>query len=276
MKIRTLDTIPLKQIIECFILAFSDYAVKMPENTNYYRQRFQGARVHYDLSYGMFDGDDLVGFIIHGIDQRGNDKVAFNTGTGVIPGYRGNRIVSQLYEFAIPQLIRQNVHICSLEVLTTNHKAIRIYERTGMSITKTLKCFKGDIHPKTDLEVHVISIELDDIPWSKASSLAWYSWDNTKEAMYALKANLEVYAVSYGSMTAGYFIWAPIFGSILQLDAFVDDDTSWAAIFSGIKKVAPHIKINNVHSRLIARIKMIEEAGLVNHIDQFEMEMRIQ
>ena len=95
-------------IMECFLSSFEGYFVKMPTDYNYYKQRWKAAGVNFELSYGMFDDDKLVGFIIHAIDERGGALTAFNTGTGVIPDYRGKRIVKSIYNYAIPELLKNH------------------------------------------------------------------------------------------------------------------------------------------------------------------------
>ena len=104
MKIRPLTDCPLSQIVDCLGEAFENYFVKMPSDVEFWRNRFKAARVDYNLSYGVFDQDGLVAFIIHGIDQHLGQKTAFNTGTGVIPSFRGRQLVDKIYEFAIPKL----------------------------------------------------------------------------------------------------------------------------------------------------------------------------
>ena len=47
------------------------------------------------LSFGVFDGEQLVGFVIHCIGEEAGRTVAYNTGTGVLPGYRGQRWVTR-------------------------------------------------------------------------------------------------------------------------------------------------------------------------------------
>ena len=69
-----------------------------------------------------------------------NKFTAFNSGTGVVPKYRGRRIVKQLYDFAIPELLKRGVEKCGLEVIKENEKAIKAYRRVGFEIIKILKC----------------------------------------------------------------------------------------------------------------------------------------
>ncbi len=83
MLIRHLNQFELDKIVECLILAFDGYFVKMPSELDYWKEKFYLARVDYSLSFGAFDGDKLVAFIMNGIDYHNEVLSAFNTGTSI-------------------------------------------------------------------------------------------------------------------------------------------------------------------------------------------------
>ena len=155
MKVKKLGDITFELIIDCFLKSFENYYVEVPSDKNYYKKRWEIAKVDFTLSYGMFDGENIVGFIIHAIDNRHGKKIAFNTGTGVIPEYRGRRIVQAIYDFAIPDLKMNGITQCALEVIIENHKAIKSYQRVGFEICKTYNCFSGAIPLSTNEEIEL-------------------------------------------------------------------------------------------------------------------------
>jgi hypothetical protein len=69
MTVKPLSSTPFGDIMKCFLTAFKDYYVVLPEATEYWRDRFVTARVDWDLSFGMFQEELMVGFVIHGIDE---------------------------------------------------------------------------------------------------------------------------------------------------------------------------------------------------------------
>jgi len=85
IEIRDLANTKLSTIVDCLLIAFDGYFVKMPSDVHYWANRYKGARVDFSLSFGAFEGDKLVAFIINGIDDDKGMRTAFNTGTGVIP-----------------------------------------------------------------------------------------------------------------------------------------------------------------------------------------------
>jgi len=131
MIIKQLHTTSIHTIIDCFLLAFDQYFVEMPSDKVYYIERWKAAQVDFALSYGMFDDEKLVGFILHAIDKRFGVLTAYNAGTGVISEYRGKRIVKALYQFAIEDLKQNGIKKSTLEVITENEKAIKAYEGIG-------------------------------------------------------------------------------------------------------------------------------------------------
>ena len=145
MIVQSLGNTNTDEIIDCFLMAFENYFVKMPTDRDYYKQRWKSSGVRLDLSYGMFDNNKLVGFIINAIDKRQGQLIAYNAGTGVVPEYRGKKIVKSIYEYAISELIKNGVSKCVLEVINANRYAIKSYESIGFKICKYYKCFNGTI-----------------------------------------------------------------------------------------------------------------------------------
>ena len=143
--IQHLKNTDLPIIVDCLVKAFANYFVPMPDSVDYWRNRFKGARVNFELSYGVFDDQQLVAFIINGVDGEKEALTAFNTGTGVLPAYRGQQLVDKMYEKAIPIFKENDITSCALEVIQANDRAIRVYERIGFTKQRSLQCFKGAI-----------------------------------------------------------------------------------------------------------------------------------
>ena len=130
----------------------------------------------------MFDKGKLVGFIIHAIDKRNGDYIAFNTGTGVVPEYRGTKIVQSIYEYAIPELKKEGITKCVLEVITENHKAINAYQGVGFNICKHLKCYNGTISLK-EHNPQIIDTTYQNMNWNTLPNQKLYSWDNQNKCL---------------------------------------------------------------------------------------------
>lgn len=285
MEIRNLSETDFGILIECFLLSFENYFVKMPIDKEYYRQRWQTAQVDYRLSYGMFDNEKLVGFVIHAIDKRDEKLVAYNTGTGVIPSYRGQKIVQSIYKYAISDLKKNGIEKCILEVITENEKATKAYQNIGFEIKKRYKCFAGELKmenqflEKNNFEVR--KVNYSDINWSELPNQDAYSWENhfqiIKNGNYAYyqiwnQNNLE-------HKLESFFVINSSNGYIAQFEVLVNEEKhkklAYQRLFSTIKEISPFIKINNIDTKFEDKINFLNSIGIENIIDQYEMEMKI-
>jgi GNAT superfamily N-acetyltransferase len=271
MVVRHLGDTDFKTIMECFLSAFDNYFVKMPTDHNFYKQRWKAAGVKFNLSYGMFDDDDLVGFIIHAVDERQGDLIAYNSGTGIIPDYRGQRIVKAIYDYAIPDLIENGITKCLLEVITENVKAIKSYEGIGFKIGRHYKCFAGTISAETQDKFTIREVGFNAVHWNAIPNQALQSWDNQTRSLE--KGNYKYFHVIVDNQIQSFFVMNPTKGYIAQLEVFDQTELSWNTLFSAIQSLYKDVRINNIDGRLVDKIKAVQSAGLKNTVNQYEMEL---
>ncbi len=274
MIIKNLATISFETIIDCFLLAFDDYLVKMPSDKNYYKHRWEAAKVDFSFSYGMFDGDKMVGFIIHAIDNRNGKGTAFNTGTGVISDYRGRGIVKSLYKHALNDLTEKNIAQSVLEVITKNEIAISVYKSIGFKITKTYKCFGGNIEIDPSFQVDLKEVALETVDWRRLPNQQYYSWDNQQASI--LRGNYKCYKVFHDGKPESFFIINSEQAYLSQFDLFSKNKDGWKRLFTGIQKISAFIKTNNIDDRLKEKLNNLTRYGLKNTVDQFEMELLLK
>jgi len=271
MEVRHLGHTDFGVIMECFLSAFKNYYVKMPTDHEFYRKRWKAAGVQYDLSYGMFDDNKLVGFIINAIDKRQGHLTAYNSGTGVIPEYRGKRIVRAIYDYAIPELIKNGITKCQLEVITENEKAIKSYEGIGFKICKHYKCYKGTLSIENNQDFVLKKVSYEDMNWDAFPNQDLYSWDNQKESL--AKGNLDCYQVITEGKLQSYVIINSESGYIAQFEVIDNSNKQWQNLFSAIHSINSNIRINNIDKSLTYKLEAITTVGLENSVDQFEMEL---
>ncbi len=271
MKVENLGATDFFVLMACFLKAFEGYFVKMPTDYEYYKERWRMANVRLDLSYGMFDNEKLVGFIINAIGMRNGNWIAFNTGTGVLPEYRGQRIIGSIYQHAIPDLKKHSITKCRLEVIKANSIAIKAYEHIGFKITKSYKCYNGSITLKeasTDFELK--EVDRSYFNWTTLNQES-YSWDNHYHTVK--KGKYHYYAIYIQGKLESYFIINPKNGYLAQFNVLSNRQGNWTTLFEGIKQVADTIKINNVDEQLVDKVNFLNRTGLQNTIDQYEMEL---
>ncbi len=270
MEIRSLAQTSLQDIVDCLLIAFKDYFVPMPSDLNYWADRFKGARVDLALSYGAFSDNQLVGFIIHGIDDYKSHRTAFNTGTGVIPDYRGQQIVDRIYNHCIPLLKQGGITQCALEVIQDNHRAIRVYERIGFSITRNFLCFKGQLQQEPE-ELEVSQVSFEEVQCLRTEHQL-YSWDNVNAAIQTAGPIYTTYRVKRGDRNIGFFTINPKNGYLAQYEASPEE---FPSLLAAVQSIQPTVRINNVDQERAETILFLLSAGLDNHIDQYEMLMKI-
>ena len=227
----------------------------------------------FNLSYGMFDKGKLAGFIINAVDNRNGEWIAYNTATGVIPEYRGRRLVKSIYEYAIPDLKRNGVTKCSLEVIDKNAIAIKSYQSIGFEICKTYKCFNGNLSLEDDSSISIKEVGFNQIDWDAMPNQDYYSWDH--QVATISKGNFGYYQVFYNGILESFFVIDPENGNIPQFELLGEDVDSWHRLFVGISRISGKVKINNVDVRLKSKIEYLNSIGITNVIDQYEMELRI-
>jgi len=222
----------------------------------------------------MFDKGKLVGFIIHAIDKRAGILTAFNTGTGVIPEYRGKRIVKSIYDYALKDLRQNGIKRSTLEVITKNSIAIRSYESIGFKVCKKYKCYKGVIRIENCDQFELKEIEFKNIDWEKLPNQQFYSWDNQKETI--LEGKYNIFQVLNNKEPESFFIINPESHYLAQFDILNTENKGWKRLFSAIKQVSGRIQINNVDERLKYKLDNLSIIGLENSVDQYEMELKIK
>ncbi|NJW51890.1 GNAT family N-acetyltransferase [Salinimicrobium oceani] len=268
MTIKPLSSIPFEDLIQCFLIAFEDYYVVLPEDTEYWRARFVTARVDWDLSFGMFQKELLVGYVIHGIDKHEGKLTAYNTGTGVIPAFRANGIVDKIYAHAFPMLKEKGVETCLLEVICENTRAIRVYQRIGFSIKRKLRSFTGEL-PQKLLAKRLQKRHFSEVLEPGLYCESHYAWENTAAAVKLLKENVVTYALASEDEIQEYIVIDKDH-NMIQLES---QSGKWSELLHAAGTIAKLVKLKNVDAGRMELIKELENLGFKSSVDQFEMQM---
>ena len=269
MEIKSLDVISQEDIITCLLTAFSDYFVVLPDDFNYWKTRYKAAQIDWSLSFGMFDGEKLVGFIINGFDVHEGNKTAYNSGTGVLPDYRGKAIVDRLYAHAIPEFRKAGVKKCLLEVICENERALKVYKRIGFDIKRRLYSFKGTIPPfPKHLQLQHVSFK--DVLAAGLYEAHHYSWDNlAKPVEISGTGRKSFFVTSEKGNILGYFLLAPG-GLVVQIGA--SEKTAISDVLMVVSRITSEVRFGNIPAHRTELIKELKSLGFENTVDQYEME----
>jgi len=219
IEIKPLAGVPIEAVTDAFNAAFSDYELPFTATPAYMRERFAASGVHYDFSYGAFDGNRLIGFMVNSIDDYGGIKSAFDAATGVIPDYRGHGLIYHIANAAMAELAKNGIHKYTLEVLQTNERAIYIYEKLGLVITRNFFCYTGMPKLRGDVKQGVLVVPVADFTKElREFPRDWLpSWENSDTAILRNAANVEVAYITEEGVIAAYTVFHRTRGLIHQL-----------------------------------------------------------
>lgn len=268
MEIKSLENTSPSEIYQCFIKAFKNYFVSIPDDERLHIGRWVAGGVDYHLSFGAFIDNKLAGFILH----SPNETNVFNLLTGVHPNYRGRKVIDHIYQSALPKLKARGLKTSSLEVITINHRAIKVYERNGFRIERELICFKGtlpNLNGIKDTTYHVKDIaftqemrELIDYP---------YTVEQSEEVLLKKKDQYEVHELKKENQLLAYGIFSPQSLTFAQAGARRPFRENLEALLGEMKLSKETIRMNNIDQRHKTLISVWEELGLRSFISQYEM-----
>ena len=274
--IRNLKQTHPGDIVDCLAVAFENYYVKVSTDHDYWINRWKGARVDYELSAGVFDGDKLVGFILHGVDTDENGILtAFNCGTGILPEYRKRGLVQELYQHLFPALKAAGVQKCGLEVITQNDIAYQSYERVGFNAVKRYKCYFGKLEPTGALTEQLQFMQTSQPHWHSYATMKRcnFSWEHTDNALRASgEDNFAYWELYDDSQLSAYAILRPN-GHIVQFGCI--SEAYLHPLFDGIAGITANVRIVNIEETAADTCDFLLQRGLKNSIDQYYMERNI-
>ena len=168
MEIITLAAISPSSMVSAFNKAFSDYAINFSYTDEGFKRKIISENIIPEYSVGAFADGELVAFILHGLDEIDGQKRVFNAGTGVIPEYRGQRIVQRLYEYILPVLKNKGYRHHQLEVLVGNDKAEKIYANVGFEHYRRVLSYSGIVERRINNNIELR--EIPSINWNLAKT----------------------------------------------------------------------------------------------------------
>lgn len=274
---RLIDT-PLEAIVACFNDAFKGYFIPINLSQDQLALKIQTENIDLRQSVGAFDGDKLVGFILHGHRLGDQQEHLYNAGTGVIASHRGQGLTTSMYAFLLEQNTPTPPTRYQLEVISENQPAIKVYQRIGYVKKRTLDCYKGTIVLASPPQAWDIKIA-QDIDWRTAQTF-WDiepSWQNAIPTLDLLGDKVTYYTAYDGDRLVAYLAahtQAPRIYHIAVDPRYRRQGLATHLLASYQHHHGSSASITNVDSSCAATHAFLTQAGLEIFLQQDEMVMQ--
>jgi ribosomal protein S18 acetylase RimI-like enzyme len=271
----TLEHCSITELTNTFNEAFSDYIVPFHLSEQQLQKKCIAEDTDLRFSVGAFHNNKLVGFILH----AKRNAILYNGGTGVIPAHRGKALTKKMYTYLWPKLADKIQHI-QLEVITSNTKAIQVYEQLGFTHTRTLHCYKGDVNTHINVNANLHRIPLASLPHQQIAN--WMdvipSWQNNLYSIQNAINDVICLAAFANNTPTAYAIYHPTNKRLMQIavaPSFRRKHIASALITHIAKAYGHPISITNIDANNEACNGFIQHMGLQKSVSQYEMMLQL-
>ncbi|KPJ59227.1 MAG: hypothetical protein AMJ46_12045 [Latescibacteria bacterium DG_63] len=275
----------LPELYQTFVEAFSDYVLDMSHLTEEkFLNRMRKNGIDLESSVGAFDQDKMIGFTMVGLDNVNGIRSAFDIGTGITKAYRGKGIAAEMFEYALPRLRRKNVKKFILEVIRTNERAIKAYQRAGFRITRELDCLElklenarlpGEIPGNTEIR----PVNRDEL-LRFSDFLDWEpSWENSFASIRRIPDGVLLFCALHDDEDVGLIVYYPALDWIMSLAVSRPFRRRGVAtglmqyLFNQLGNTVSSVKILNVLRSDEAMLALLGKIGFELFTTQFEMSL---
>ncbi|MEO9475489.1 MAG: GNAT family N-acetyltransferase [Cyclobacteriaceae bacterium] len=279
--IRLFDESDFEDLHRAFVQAFSSNAVRFQPSDQAFRNRiFNKLNVSLKSSVVALNQDhDMVGFSLFTTGQYEGVNAAYSGGVGVIYEDQGKGLATKMFEYALPLLKAQKINKVVLEVVTTNQRALRLYERLGFTYKNRLKSFKAHTEIKAgNSEVKIKETENPQEGYEKFWTFDPAFLDSSGHLIHNLQ-NETILEATIDGQLCGYVIFQSRLGRVSQIavgEAYRNQGVG-AALMANAQELSAlkEITIMNLPEDAHTSILALEKLGFRNEVDQFEMELII-
>lgn len=275
--IATLKDVSIPQLTNAFNSAFEGYAVPMRMSEDQLIQKIHAECIDLSLSAGAFDNNEIVGFILIGIDTVDGVKTAWEGGTGVLKGYRGKRLSVQIFEYIFPVLKASGVKRIQIEMLETNEPMYRIHSGLGFNVTRKLHAYKGIPSGKPNPNHRVEILTDPDIESLKMMDDWQPAWQQMNKRVAGWGDKITTIGIKDNDNIVAYAHYDAERNRVFQfaVDNQYRRRGMGTAMFQYMSKGTESLSVINVSQHSQDARAFLDATGLQNFINQYEMSMDI-
>lgn len=280
IEISRLEGVSFDTLYEAFSQAFADYDAptisKEALRVMLERRGFSASH-----SFGAFDSNKLVSFTFNGIGSHMGKATAYDTGTGTIKEYRGQKLASKIFEASIPYLKEIGIEQYLLEVLQHNAAAFNIYKNQGFEISREFNYYFIDSQQLVKRGTTISDdYKLQKIEFAQIEECSSFwdfqpSWQNSLESIMRRKGDFYFVGCFLQETLVGYGILDPNSGDVTQIA--VEKNHRKQGIASLLlnnmieRNKYPSLKILNTEKGYLPMEKFINSFGIPLAGLQYEM-----
>ncbi|HEV7397834.1 MAG TPA: GNAT family N-acetyltransferase [Pyrinomonadaceae bacterium] len=142
--IKPLSNASLADAVSVWNRGFQGYFIDMTLSIDDYLTRLHNESISPELSFIAYLDQTPAGFLLNGVRINAGKKLAWNGGTGVAPEYRGQGLGKLLVDAALKLYQQQHIEVATLEALSDNKSAIKLYQSAGYQIDDRLVFLEHD------------------------------------------------------------------------------------------------------------------------------------
>ena len=277
---RFLDDSYFSALYEAFIEAFSDYVFPFALTEVQFRNHINLNAVDLGSTVGCVEGGRLIGFSLNGFGEWDGKQTLYDAGTGVIPAMRRRGVSDAIFEMMIPVFRKKGIEQCLLEVITTNHGAIRLYEKLGFHKVRELALLQCDGPVKVTAEQprHVDIHPMNEPDWDHLSTF-WDgkpSWQNSIAAIERSFPLKRILGAFINGEYVGYIIFSANFGRVAQL-AVAQHRRNQGVGTALVQQMQAEtadgysLQVINIDKSLATAMDFFRNRGFYERLAQFEM-----
>jgi ribosomal protein S18 acetylase RimI-like enzyme len=139
IEMKRLSDCPLKDAVNAYNAGFEGYFYEQSKTIESFSKRFGMEDLSPEHSVVAYYDGVPAGIVLSGMKKIDGEFVAWNGGTGVAKELRGKGVGKRLMHEAISIYRENDVRYATLEALSKNEAAIRLYEQLGYEVKKRLK-----------------------------------------------------------------------------------------------------------------------------------------
>lgn len=270
MQLRALEGDDFDEVYRAFLEAFSDYVVPLQPSREQLAEMLTRRGWSPELSVAAIDEDRMVAFTLNGVDGR----MAYDSGTGVIPSHRRRGLGRGMIDFLLPRLREAGCSEWILEVIDSNRPAVELYRSNGFAITRPLQSWTLASEFRGGPEPLVIPNPAPLIPKGESFHDVVPAWQNSTASILRSRDRYEVFGFLEEGGLIAYGIVYPSNGDVPQLAVRRDRrrrGLGRALLHAAAARSGKPLRLINVDARDQGIATFLERCGANPLIGQLEM-----